>query len=78
MMDSGIRSGPDIARTMATGADSPFLGRTFMYGVAALGAKGGLHTISILKRQLQQVMEQICCEKVLTFSNIFFKADGIF
>ena len=36
----------------------------FMYGVAALGKEGGNHTISILKTQLQQVMEQICCEKI--------------
>lgn len=67
MMDSGIRSGPDIARTLASGAQFTFLGRTFMYGVAALGAKGGNHTIAILKTQLQQVMEQICCEKVEDF-----------
>lgn len=64
MMDSGIRTGPDIACTLASGADFAFLGRSFMYGVAALGKKGGNHTISILKRQLQQVMEQVCCEKV--------------
>lgn len=67
MMDSGIRSGPDIARTMASGAAFTFLGRAFMYGVAALGNEGGDHTISILKTQLQQVMEQICCERVENF-----------
>lgn len=67
MMDSGIRSGPDIARTLASGAQFTFLGRPFMYGVAALGADGGSHTIAILKTQLQQVMEQICCEKVEDF-----------
>jgi L-lactate dehydrogenase (cytochrome) len=44
-----------------------------MYGVAALGAKGGLHTISILKRQLQQVMEQVCCEKVADFPKFLAK-----
>ena len=67
MMDSGLRSGPDIARTMASGAEFTFLGRSFMYGVAALGPKGGDHTISLLKTQLQQVMEQIGCEKVADF-----------
>jgi len=61
MMDSGIRSGPDVARTLACGADFAFLGRSFMYGVAALGKEGGNHTISILKIQLKQVMEQLCC-----------------
>jgi len=67
MMDSGIRSGPDIARALASGAEFTFLGRTFMYGVSALGNAGGDHTIAILKTQLQQVMEQICCEKVTDF-----------
>lgn len=73
MMDSGIRSGPDIARTMASGAEFTFLGRSFMYGVAALGAKGGDHTISLLKMELQQVMEQICCENIRDFPNHLIK-----
>ena len=68
-MDSGIRTGPDIASTLASGAEFTFLGRSFMYGVAALGKEGGNHTISILKRQLRQVMEQLCCENVTNLSN---------
>ncbi|BAV94916.1 alpha-hydroxy acid oxidase [Ichthyobacterium seriolicida] len=64
MMDSGMRSGPDIARVIASGAKFTFMGRPFMYGVGALGKKGGDHTISILKRQFYQVMEQLCCNKV--------------
>ncbi len=73
MMDSGLRSGPDIARAIASGAQFTFLGRTFMYGVAALGTEGGKHTIAILKTQLQQVMEQICCENVEDFPNHLIK-----
>lgn len=64
MMDSGIRGGADVARVMAHGADFSFLGRTFMYGVSALGKKGGDHTIAMLKTQLTQVMEQLSCAKV--------------
>ena len=41
IMDSGVRSGPDIACTLATGAQFVFMGRSFMYGVAALGKRGG-------------------------------------
>ncbi len=63
MMDSGIRGGADVSRALASGAEFTFLGRSFMYGVSALGRKGGDHTISILKAQLKQVMEQMCCEK---------------
>lgn len=71
MMDSGIRSGSDIARALAVGADFTFLGRTFMYSTAALGNEGGQHAMAILKRQLKQVMEQVCCERVEDFPKYF-------
>jgi L-lactate dehydrogenase (cytochrome) len=73
MMDSGVRSGPDVARAMATGAKFTFMGRSFMYGVSALGNKGGDHTISLLKTELQQVMEQLCCEKTSDFPEHLIK-----
>lgn len=64
MMDSGLRSGPDAARAIASGAKFTFMGRSFMYGVSALGKQGGDHTISLIKTELQQIMEQLCCESV--------------
>lgn len=64
MMDSGMRCGPDIANTLACGAAFTFLGRAFMYGVAAMGKKGGHQSISILKKELLQVLEQICCKNI--------------
>ncbi|SOD12122.1 alpha-hydroxy acid oxidase [Pedobacter xixiisoli] len=67
MMDSGIRSGADVARALAVGADFTFLGRTFMYSTAALGNDGGQHAMAMLKRQLTQVMEQVCCANVSDF-----------
>ena len=69
MVDGGSRSGPDVAVCLASGASFVFLGRAPMYGVGALGAKGGDHTITMLKRQLQQVMEQIACERPSNFPN---------
>jgi len=64
MMDGGVRGGPDIARAVASGADFTFMGRPFMYGVAALGDEGGDHTIAMLKSQFKQAMEQLCCETI--------------
>lgn len=69
MVDSGLQSGPDIARAMASGAEFTFMGRSFMYGVGALGNEGGNHTISLIKKELLQVMEQLCCEKTSDFKN---------
>lgn len=73
MMDSGLRSGPDIANALATGADFTFVGRAPMYGVGALGKNGGNHTFTMLKRQLQQVMEQVGCEQVSDFPKHLIK-----
>jgi isopentenyl diphosphate isomerase/L-lactate dehydrogenase-like FMN-dependent dehydrogenase len=63
-MDSGLRSGSHVACSLAKGADFTFLGRTFVYGVAALGDKGGIHTINMLKTQLRQTMEQLRCKDI--------------
>lgn len=73
MIDSGLRSGPDVARALASGAEFTFLGRTFMYGVAALGNEGGDQTIGLLKTQLKQVMDQVCCQKVSDFPQFLIK-----
>ena len=67
MMDGGIRSGADIASSLASGAKFTFLGRAPMFGACAMGAKGGNQALEILKRQVQQVMEQVGCEKIEDF-----------
>lgn len=62
MMDGGMYSGADVAASLACGADFVFMGRTPMLGVCALGKYGGHHTLEMLKKQLQQVLEQVGCE----------------
>ena len=69
MMDSGIRGGPDIARSLASGADFAFLGRAFMYSVGAIGQRGGNHAAAMLRMQLQQVLEQLGCDNINNLSN---------
>jgi len=76
MMDGGMRTGPDIARVLASGADFTFLGRPFMYGTGALGKKGGNQVALILKRELQQVLEQIGCAQIDDLPNHLI-IDGI-
>lgn len=73
MLDSGVRDGPDVACALASGAQFTFMGRSFMYGVGALGHKGGDHTMTMIKRQLQQVMEQVACERVTDFPKHLIK-----
>ncbi|MEP1446207.1 MAG: alpha-hydroxy acid oxidase [Paraglaciecola sp.] len=72
-MDSGLRSGTNIASALACGADFTFLGRPFVYGVGALGEKGGVHTINCLKIQLEQVMNQLGCSSVADLPQFLVK-----
>ena len=73
MMDSGLRNGPDVARTLAQGASFSFLGRSFMYGVGALGKRGAEHTINLIFTELKQVLEQIGCEKTIDLPKFLSK-----
>tara|TARA_B100001115_G_C15822414_1_gene409074 strand:- start:303 stop:1277 length:975 start_codon:yes stop_codon:yes gene_type:complete len=61
LFDSGVRGGLDIARALALGADFILLGRAFMYGVAALGRRGGDHVADLLKADLINNMIQLGC-----------------
>lgn len=56
--DSGVRSGADVARALALGADFVFCGRAFMFGLAALGPRGVAHAYEILVDGLLNVMHQ--------------------
>ena len=56
--DSGVRSGDDIVRALACGADFVFLGRPFLYALAANGATGLQQIIDVLAQQTSTVMAQ--------------------
>ncbi len=40
LLDSGVRSGSDVAKALATGADAVLVGRPYVYGMAIAGAAG--------------------------------------
>lgn len=61
LYDSGVRTGLDVIRALALGADFVMLGRPFMYGVAALGEVGAGHAIEILRDDLKNNMIHLGC-----------------
>ena len=58
-VDSGIRSGLDVVRALALGADFAMLGRPFLYGAGALGADGPAHILSILAEEYENALIQL-------------------
>jgi L-lactate dehydrogenase (cytochrome) len=62
--DGGVRSGLDIARLIACGANFVLVGRAFVYAVAAAGETGVDHAILLLREELKQSMSQIGCQEL--------------
>lgn len=56
--DSGVRSGLDVARALACGADFVMSGRSFLFGMAAMGRPGAAHVIDIFRDELENTMMQ--------------------
>ena len=56
IFDSGIRSGGDIIRALAFGADYVMIGRPLMYAIGADGAKGLRKIIEIIKGELSTTL----------------------
>lgn len=64
LADGGVRSGLDVVRFLAHGADLVLVGRAFVYAVCAAGAAGADHVIKVFKEELRMSMAQIGCPKV--------------
>lgn len=56
MLDSGVRRGTDVLMALALGAKAVFIGRPYIYGLAAGGAKGVERVISILRDEFERAM----------------------
>ncbi|GBQ13498.1 FMN-dependent L-lactate dehydrogenase LldD [Swaminathania salitolerans] len=56
LADSGIRSGLDIARMIALGADAVLLGRSYIYALAAAGRCGVETLLELMEKELRVAM----------------------
>lgn len=56
LADSGIRSGLDVVRMLALGADTVMLGRAFVYALAAAGGSGVSHLLDLIEKEMKVAM----------------------
>lgn len=64
IVDSGVRSGVDVARAIALGAHAGFAGKAFLWSLGALGELGPGHLIDLFKDDLSSTLGQLGCHNV--------------
>ncbi len=64
LLDSGIRSGQDILKALALGANATLVGRAFLYGLGAMGGQGVTAALQIMSRELQVSMALTGCNDI--------------
>jgi L-lactate dehydrogenase (cytochrome) len=55
-MDGGIRSGQDVLKARALGAQGTYIGRAFLYGLGAMGEEGVTKALEIIHKELDLTM----------------------
>ena len=55
-MDGGIRSGQDVLKARALGAQGVYIGRSYIYGLGAMGQAGVTKSLEIIHKELDTTM----------------------
>ncbi len=55
-LDSGIRSGQDVFKALALGATGTYIGRSFVYGLGAMGQAGVTKALEVIAKELDITM----------------------
>ncbi len=64
LLDSGIRSGTDVLRALALGADGVLVGRPALWGLAAAGERGVARVLDLLAAELRDALGLVGCDGV--------------
>lgn len=64
LMDGGIRSGYDVFKAIAMGADAVMIGRLQLYALAVAGSLGVAHLIKLVREELELAMSFAGCTSI--------------
>ncbi|VCU70072.1 L-lactate dehydrogenase [cytochrome] [Pigmentiphaga humi] len=56
LADSGVRSGLDVVRMLALGADAAMLGRAYIYALATAGEQGVAQLLDLVEKEIRVAM----------------------
>jgi L-lactate dehydrogenase (cytochrome) len=63
-MDGGIRSGQSVLKALALGAKGTLIGRSFLYGLGAMGEAGVRTCLELLQKELDVTMGFCGCTRI--------------
>ena len=78
LLDSGIRSGQDVMRALALGANAAFAGKSFLWAVAALGDEGPDYLIDLYIDELRASLGQIGARSIAEAREASIRHPGVF
>ncbi|MGN6848340.1 MAG: L-lactate dehydrogenase [Sphingomicrobium sp.] len=64
LADGGVRSGLDVVRMLALGADFALMGRGWAYALAANGGAGVAHVLKLIEAEMRVAMALTACTSV--------------
>lgn len=64
LADGGVRSGLDVIRMLALGADFVLLGRAWAYALAAAGGAGVAHVLELVEAEMRVAMALTGCTRI--------------
>jgi L-lactate dehydrogenase (cytochrome) len=66
-LDSGIRSGQDVLKALALGAQGAFIGRAYIHGLGAMGQAGVTKALEVIHKEMDITMALCGCQKARDF-----------
>jgi isopentenyl diphosphate isomerase/L-lactate dehydrogenase-like FMN-dependent dehydrogenase len=76
LYDSGVRTGVDVARAIALGAEACLAGKAFLWSLGALGEKGPGHMIGTFIDELRSTLGVLGCPTVGDLRNVPVRHPG--
>jgi len=64
LVAGGVRSGLDVVRMLALGADFVLLGRAWAYALAARGGAGVAHALQLIDAEMRVAMALTGCTSI--------------
>jgi len=76
LADGGVRSGLDVVRMLALGADFALLGRGWAYALAARGGAGVAHVLKLIEAEIRVAMALTACTSVSQINEQILEKGG--